>query len=67
MGKGVLDYLYINSDVANDAAFQGLRFNGEAFFAKVDIGRLSQYADAFNNKQLRKRLDNFLDFLKRHK
>ncbi len=67
MEKAVLDYLYINSDVANDAAFQGLRFNGEAFFAKVDIGRLSQYADAFNNKQLRKRLDNFLDFLKRHK
>ncbi|KKT74108.1 MAG: hypothetical protein UW70_C0066G0002 [Candidatus Peregrinibacteria bacterium GW2011_GWA2_44_7] len=67
MEKAVLDYLYINSDVNDEAAFEGLRFNGEAFLAKADMGKLLQYADAFKNKRLRKRLDDFLEFLKRSK
>ena len=65
--KTGLEYLYNHSDVANTAAFEGLRFNSETFLAKADMAKLSHYADAFKNKRLRKRLDDFVEFLRCNK
>ncbi len=62
--KAVLDYLYINPQLATEADFFELRFNGREFQAKADMQKLSQYLAVFKNKNLSKRVENFLQFIK---
>ena len=62
--KAVLDYLYINPQLETTADFFELRFNGQEFLAKADLQKLSQYLAVFKNKNLSKRVESFLQFIK---
>ena len=62
--KAVLDYLYINPQLETEADFFELRFNGQEFLAKADMQKINQYLAVFKNKNLNKRVDNFLQFIK---
>lgn len=62
--KALLDYLYLNPVIATEAHFYEWRFNSNAFLARVDLNKLNQYAAAFKNKQLTKRLKKLLILIK---
>lgn len=62
--KAVLDYLYINPQLETTADFFELRFNGQEFLAKANMQKLNQYLAVFKNKNLNKRVESFLQFVK---
>lgn len=63
--KAVLDYIYLNPNIAEEADFYEWRFNSEEFLAKVDIKKLNEYALVFRNKSLIVRLKKILLFMKK--
>lgn len=63
--KTVLDYLYLNPRMSDEAAFFEWRFNGEEFLAQADLGKFSEYLKAFKNKRLTNRAEKFLMFIKK--
>ena len=65
MEKAVLDYLYLNPNVAAPADFYEWRFNSQEFLAQADMSKLNGYAAAFNNKRLSERLKNLLTLARR--
>lgn len=62
--KTVLDYLYLNPQMKNDANFSEWRFNSQDFLAKADLIKLSEYLKVFESKQLNNRAEKFLKFIK---
>lgn len=62
--KAVLDYLYLNPNIVQDADFYEWRFNSQEFLSKANILKLNEYAKAFNNKSLLERLDKLLELIK---
>ena len=67
MEKAVLDYLYLNPKIANEADFYEWRFNSEEFLLHADMLKLQHYAEAFKNKNLLARLKNLLNLIKQSK
>ncbi len=67
MEKAVLDYLYLNPRIAEEADFYEWRFNSEEFLAKADAQKLNTYAEAFHNRRLTARLKKILLFMKNTK
>lgn len=65
--KALLDYFYLNPHFEKEADFYELRFNSEEFLAKADMVKLDRYLEVFNNLSLRRRVKNFLTFIKGHK
>jgi len=65
MEKAILDYFYINPAVQTDAEFASLRINREELLAQVSEERLADYLQRFNQKRLSKRMQHFLEWLKR--
>jgi predicted transcriptional regulator of viral defense system len=61
--KVVLDYLYVNPNIAKEADFYEWRFNSVEFLAKVDHSKLFEYAEAFHNKSLLTRLKKILKLM----
>ena len=64
MEKAVLDYLYLNPKIANEADFYEWRFNGEEFLAKANIPKLYEYAKEFRQKSFFERLEKLLTLIK---
>lgn len=62
--KTVLDYLYLNTQMKNDANFSEWRFNAQDFLAKANLEKFNDYLKVFNNKQLGRRAKKFLKFIK---
>ena len=60
MEKAVLDYLYLNPGIADEADFHEWRFNSRDFLAKADLTKLRRYATAFGSKLLSTRLEKML-------
>lgn len=65
--KAVLDYLYLNPKIAEEADFHEWRFNSGEFLAKADGRKLNEYAKAFHNKRLTARLKKLLAFIRNSK
>ena len=65
--KAVLDYLYINPQIENEADFFELRFNAQEFLDKADMQKLNKYLAIFKNKSLEKRVEKFLNFINNQK
>ena len=65
MEKAILDYFYINPAVQTDADFASLRINRKELLARVSEERLAVYLQRFNQKRLSKRIQHFLEWLKR--
>lgn len=63
--KAVLDFLYLNPQMSNQAAFFEWRFNNKDFLAKADMTKFSKYLDIFKNKRMSGRAKMFLDFLQK--
>lgn len=63
--KAVLDYLYLNPRMADEASFFEWRFNGEEFLAKADPVKFMEYLKIFNNKRLEKRAKKFLAYIQK--
>ena len=64
MEKALLDYLYLNPKIAQDADFYEWRFNSEEFLARLDMAKLREYAVAFRNKRLIMRLEKLLALMR---
>ena len=64
MEKALLDYLYLNPNIINEADFHEWRFNSDDFLAKADIKKLREYAEAFKNKRFSARLEQLLTLIK---
>ncbi len=58
--KSLLDYFYLNPHIKTKDDFEGMRFNKEIFKSTSDKEKLLSYLKIFNNKSLKKRLENFL-------
>ena len=67
MEKALLDYLYLNPKIAQEADFYEWRFNSEEFLAKSDIAKMHKYAAAFRNKRLIMRLKKLLALMRQAK
>lgn len=64
MEKAVLDYLYLNPNIAQEADFKEWRFNSEDFLNKVDMKKLKKYAAIFSSKQFAMRLEKLIKLMK---
>ena len=64
MEKAVLDYLYLNPNIANEADFYEWRFNGGEFLAKANISKLYEYAKEFRQKSFLERLEKLITLIK---
>src|SRR3989344_5862042 len=67
MEKAVLDYLYLNPRIIQEADFSEWRFNSVEFIKKSDKVKLRAYAEVFRNKSLLERLEIFMTFIKNHR
>lgn len=61
--KTVLDYLYLNPNIINEADFHEWRFNSQEFLSRADIKKLREYAEAFKNKRFSARLEKLLTLI----
>ncbi|MDA3814788.1 MAG: hypothetical protein PF549_00265 [Patescibacteria group bacterium] len=61
--KAILDYFYGNSRFKTENEFEELRFNKDIFLEQVDIEKLKRYLEQFENKELEKRVNNFIKFI----
>jgi len=62
--KAVLDYFYFNAKMNDEGSFMGLRFNVSEFKEKVNLPKFNTYLAAFENKELTKRVNHFLKYMR---
>jgi predicted transcriptional regulator of viral defense system len=65
--KAVLDYLYLNPNIAKDADFHEWRFNSGEFLANADMTKLRQYAKEFYRESFCLRLEYLLSLIEKTK
>jgi len=63
--KTVLDFLYLNPQMSDQATFFEWRFNSKNFLAKADMIKFSKYLNIFKNKRLAMRVNKFIQFIKK--
>jgi len=61
--KAVLDYFYFHTQMNDEESFQGLRFNISEFKDRVDMEKFNTYLATFENKELTRRVNNFLKYI----
>ncbi|MCX6790071.1 MAG: hypothetical protein NTV60_00920 [Candidatus Kaiserbacteria bacterium] len=61
--KTLLDYLYLNASMNNEASFRGMRFNVGEMREKVDREKFMTYLETYHNTALRKRAKRFLTYI----
>jgi len=61
--KAVLDYFYFHAKMNDKESFKSLRFNTSEFKEKADLKKFNAYLAAFENKELTKRVTNFLKYI----
>lgn len=59
--KAVIDFLYLNPQYEEEADFEGLRFNWEAFSTRVDLEKMGRYLKYIQSPALSNRMKNFLN------
>ncbi len=62
--KALMDYFYLNPDVAGEGDFEELRINREELPARVDRAKLEKYLAACGSRALTKRVLKFLEFIR---
>jgi len=62
--KSFLDLFYIKRELRYTADFAGLRVNREAFYKLIDRKKLNSYLAAFGQRSLKRRVDNFLEYVR---
>lgn len=61
--KALLDFLYLNNDYKKTEDFDAMRIDREQFLERTELKKLKRYMDYFDNQQLNKRLNVFLEAL----
>lgn len=61
--KAILDYFYINPEMKSSDDFAKLRFNAELFLKEGDRDKLRVLAERMSQKQLLRRINNFMEYL----
>ncbi len=61
--KAFLDLLYIKTEFRDAAGFEGMRINREVFLKLMDRGKMNDYLDAYGQKSLKSRVDNFWEHI----
>ncbi|MCG2712282.1 MAG: hypothetical protein L6416_08185 [Candidatus Omnitrophica bacterium] len=61
--KAFLDFLYIKTELRDAADFKGLRINREIFHKLMDRNKMNVYLNAYGQKSLKRRVDNFLGYI----
>ncbi|MDD3480721.1 MAG: hypothetical protein PHW75_00625 [Patescibacteria group bacterium] len=64
--KVVLDYLYLNPEMDNEANFSEWRFNFDTFREKADMERFATYLSNFNSPSLNTRVRKFIKHMEKH-
>jgi len=62
--KTIVDYFYLNPQIAAVEDIQGMRFNEELLREKLDQGELEKILAVFDNKALNERVEMLLNYLK---
>jgi predicted transcriptional regulator of viral defense system len=62
--KAILDYFYLNTEIKTGSDFLSLRINKDVFLKSVNETKLHSLLEKFNQKSLKKRMSNFLEFIK---
>lgn len=57
--KAILDFLFFRCDVCSPGAVKELRINRDVFLERINMQKLSEFSNYFQNEALRKRLKIF--------
>ena len=63
LGKAVLDYLYLHSDVDSGADFEELRWNRMQLLGLLDHSVITRYVKLFDKRALESRINQFMEYL----
>jgi len=61
--KAVLDYIYLNPRIIEEADFYEWRFNGAEFLGRANLTKFREYATMFKNKSFIERTEKFLSLV----
>ncbi|PIT89896.1 hypothetical protein COU23_01490 [Candidatus Kuenenbacteria bacterium CG10_big_fil_rev_8_21_14_0_10_36_11] len=64
--KTVLDYLYFNPNIINEADFHEWRFNSTDFLVQADLEKMRQYGQAFKSKIFLARTEKIINLIKQN-
>ena len=67
MEKAVLDYVYLNPDIVQEADFHEWRFNSQEFLVKADMVKVREYAKVFGSKRFLEQVGKLLTLISRAK
>jgi len=59
----VLDYLYLNPNIANENDFYEWRFRSREFLEQANLEKWRQYCAAFQNKKFSERAQKLLKLI----
>ena len=62
--KAFLDLFYIKTELRDTASFESLRINRELFLKLMVHSRMNDYLDAYGQASLKRRVDNFWEYIK---
>ena len=62
--KAILDYLYLNNNVASIEDFEALRFNKEAINGRISMETMGSYAKIFDSIALNQRIESLYRYVK---
>jgi predicted transcriptional regulator of viral defense system len=62
--KALIDYLYYKNEINTTTDIESLRLNMELLRSKINYELLHSYAKLSDNKELNKRVNNFIKYLK---
>lgn len=62
--KAIIDYFYFYTNLKTPQDFESLRINKDILLEKININRLEKNLQEIGNKNLQKRVSNFLKFSK---
>ncbi len=62
--KAFLDLFYIKTELRDEASFEGLRVNSEAFNKIMKHVKINNYLGIYGQISLKRRVNNFLEYIK---
>lgn len=61
--KAFIDLFYIKTELRDAASFGGMRVNRKEFQKLVSRGKMNDYLSAYGQKSLKRRVDNFWEYI----
>lgn len=64
--KAVIDYLYLNPNIVQEADFREWRFNSQEFLTRANISKMRSYAKEFYRKSFCVRLEKLIALIEKN-